>query len=63
MVKGLENFNIVDMVVCLSIKFDGFVCKVFVYIDIGEVEDFCIYWMLSWKVLIVDGFGMFDFII
>lgn len=46
-IKGLENFNTVDMVARLRTKPDGSARKVLAYIDIGEAEDFRTYWTSS----------------
>ncbi|CAJ0699292.1 hypothetical protein LMG19089_02306 [Ralstonia edaphis] len=62
-IKGLENFNTVDMVARLRTKPDGSARKVLAYIDIGEAEDFRTYWTSSWKAPTADGAGTPDFII
>lgn len=62
-VKGLENFNTVDMVAQLRTKPDGSARKVLAYIDIGEAEDFRTYWTSSWKAPTANGPGTPDFII
>ncbi|CAJ0878518.1 hypothetical protein R20233_02426 [Ralstonia sp. LMG 32965] len=62
-VKGLENFNTVDMVARLRTKPDGSARKVLAYIDIGEAEDFRTYWTPSWKAPTASGPGIPDFII
>nr|WP_311530527.1 endo alpha-1,4 polygalactosaminidase [uncultured Ralstonia sp.] len=62
-IKGLENFNTVDMVARLHTKPDGSARKVLAYIDIGEAEDFRTYWTSSWQAPTSTSPGTPDFII